>query len=149
MIPDVDQGLDLERFKNLYWSRVIVLQDHLPGEQMRWPLVEEIRDNREVLAMVDQQQDPELIFDHAGVQLDEVAWHLHFDPQAFSEQHGELKLDAYRLSEEQLHAQGVEVSKLRGQIEFKADATGLFNNQAFQAIQAENLFGDQPGEEEQ
>ncbi len=47
------------KFKHLYWSRVIALQDHLPGEQQRWPLATDILESSEALAALDLEEDPD------------------------------------------------------------------------------------------
>ena len=46
---------------------------------------------------------------------------LHFDPHAFSETNGELKLSEYRLQDEQLKEYAVQVSQLRAKIESRAE----------------------------
>ena len=42
---EVDQIDPLLRFKNLYWSRLISLQDFIVGENERWPMKLDIQEN--------------------------------------------------------------------------------------------------------
>ena len=42
---EVDQLDNLLRFKNLYWSRLISLQDFAVGDNERWPMKVDILEN--------------------------------------------------------------------------------------------------------
>ena len=47
-----DEQLDdpNERFKNLYWSQLISLQDFRTGEHERWPMALDVKENSEAMA---------------------------------------------------------------------------------------------------
>ena len=69
----------LKRFDNLYWSRMISLQDFIAGENERWPMKPDINENKEILD---------------GIVLDEDArLEPYFDPYSFSEMNNELTVD--------------------------------------------------------
>ena len=95
-----------EKFKNLYWSRLISLQDFRVGEHERWPMVLDIKENSEAMAALENEE--------------ESYWELQFDPRAFCEKHGELKLADYQLSEDQLKEYAVKASTIRKEITNKA-----------------------------
>ena len=47
-----DEPLDdpTEKFKNLYWSRLVSLQDFRPDEHERWPMALDVKENSEAMA---------------------------------------------------------------------------------------------------
>ena len=51
---NVDQLMNFQaRFKNLYWSRIISLQDDMLEQYERWPMAPDIKENAETLALLD------------------------------------------------------------------------------------------------
>ena len=51
-----EKDLD-KKFKNLYWSWIISMQDYRPGEYQRWPLLPDIKEDIEILFMVGISDD--------------------------------------------------------------------------------------------
>ena len=75
-------------YKNLYWTRVISLQQYRPEDKRSWPVAPDLAEEYDVLFTIEGDELPEL--------------QLHFDPAAFVKINPLPLAAAWRLSEEQL-----------------------------------------------
>ena len=90
-IEEEEDGNDLKTwFKNLYWSRMISLQEDVPDQFERYPMVEDIEESSETIKALEYEGEEEYEFI--------------FEPSWFVETHGELKLIVYKMSDIQLHS---------------------------------------------
>ena len=78
----VDEEQLLLNHKNLYWTRLMVIENYEADHERKWPL------------------GPDLVEEcQAVVSLplsDEVGKNLLFDPYVFNEEHGPLQVEDYR-----------------------------------------------------
>ena len=92
-----------DSFATLKWSRVVSLQDQHPDLRSNWQMVDDIIEQREAqmeLEMPPQLQEPVL-----------------FDPKAFQDAHGELKLQDYRMNDGELEEWAMRTVHIRATID--------------------------------
>ena len=84
--PGLEVDLQLEddsentrlKYKNLYWSRLVSLQQYQPGEHNRWPMAPDVEEEQEAFKLIEEEEVPE--------------HHFTFDPQAFCDENSNLKI---------------------------------------------------------
>ena len=95
LLVDEDQMKELEvstllKFKNLYWTRVISMDNFLPKQQQRYEMGPDVALEVDNMYRLDIDRLP--------------AWIPHFDPVAFQQQHKDIKLTDWKLEEPELQA---------------------------------------------
>ena len=50
------------RFKNLYWSRIVSLQEGIPDQFERYPMVEDITETSETIKALEYEDEEEYEF---------------------------------------------------------------------------------------
>ena len=93
-------------YKNLYWTRVISVQQYRPEEKKSWPVAPDLAEEYDVLFTIAEDELPEL--------------QPYFDPAAFVKTNPQPRAAAWKLEEEQLKQLALNVSKIRQQINEKA-----------------------------
>ena len=93
-------------YKNLYWTRVISVQQYRPEEKRSWPVAPDLAEEYDVLFTIAEDELPEL--------------QPYFDPAAFVKTNPQPRVAAWKLEEEQLKQLALNVSKIRQQINEKA-----------------------------
>ena len=89
----------LLEYKNLYWTRLMVVGGFETGEMRKWPLGPDIAEECEaVVALPSVEPD---------------AWAPLFDPEQFTKDHGPLLVDDYRLTPLELERWAVRASRIR------------------------------------
>ena len=78
----------LDNFKNLYWTRIITVQNHDPSKDMKWPVGPDLANEHDVLFQIDEDLLPEL-----DLQFDHVAFCKMFPSPAVAD---------WRLTDEEL-----------------------------------------------
>ena len=73
-------------YKNLYWTRVISLQQYRPEDKRSWPVASDLAEEYDVL------------FTIAGDELPQLE--LHFDPAAFVETNPVPRVAVWKLTED-------------------------------------------------
>ena len=94
-----DEEQLLLNYKNLYWSRLMSIDEYETGLARKWPLgkdiIEELHDVAEL------------------AEVDLANWTPLFDPEKFNEVHGPLLLSNYMLSKAELQSWAERISTLR------------------------------------
>ena len=93
-------------YKNLYWTRLMSIGDFEVEQARKWQLGPDLIE--ECQAVVDMEA------------VDPDEWEPLFDPHKFNVDHGPLKLEQYRLPQEDLRAWAERCVKLREAIAAKA-----------------------------
>ena len=75
-------------YKNLYWSRLMVIENLETGIQRKWPLGRDIIEEIKSVAEMPQANQEE--------------WAPLFEPYEFNNHHGPLLIDEYKLSKDDL-----------------------------------------------
>ena len=66
----------LDNFKNLYWTRIITVQNHDPSKDMKWPVGPDLANEHDVLFQIDEDcfQIDEDLLPELDLQFDHVAF---------------------------------------------------------------------------
>jgi len=93
-------------YKNLYWTRVISLQQYRSDEKRSWPVAPDLAEEYDVLFTIAEDELPEL--------------QPYFDPAAFMELNPQPRVAAWKLDEERLRQLAVNTTQIRTAINEKA-----------------------------
>jgi len=93
----------LDDYKNLYWTRVISMEGFRDGEQERHELGPDVAAEMEEMHLLDGDELPE--------------WTPLFDPQRFQQEHPQLLLQDWQLSQDEFLQMAIQVSQIRKTID--------------------------------
>ena len=95
---EIDEEQLLEDYRNLYWTRLMNIQDYEVDQDRKYPLGPDIVEECRAVAEAPQ------------VNLDE--WSPLFDPEDFNKEHGPLLIEDFRLPQDDLRAWAERAVKL-------------------------------------
>ena len=96
----------LEAYDNLYWTRLVAIEDFEAGRDRKHGLGRDIIDELQALELVEPDEESE-------------SWEALFDPSTFSTANQPLTLDRFRLPEAELKSWAERVVRIRADIEVR------------------------------
>ena len=89
-------------YKNLFWTRLMTIQDYESGISRKYKLGPDIIEECQAVASLSE--------------ADQQGWSPLFEPVEFNDEHGPLTIENYRLSQDQLRSWAVRATNIRSSI---------------------------------
>ena len=102
----IDDDQLLKDYKNLYWTRLMQVEDYEAGMDRKLPMGPDIVEACQSVADMDSDEDAE--------------WSPLFEPTDFNKEHGPLEVEEYRLPADDLKAWAERCVALRSSIAERA-----------------------------